>query len=222
MWNYNNIFLFILLTASSSRLWAQDEISYRQRGNINIGLDVLQSIPSFVLNEKYFIQKTLIIEPVLMIPGKRSRKSILISPGFTTGSTDRNTKEFISYQQFRGVYLKLGLETENRYAPLSLGFGPVISFASFKGRYRFPGSAFGAYEGNFKDADNIAAGVNGYLTYNIKLSEKWLLRFLVQGTVSLRKGTIKPFYYPGLGFTKGNASTFFSPGFSAQVFRKVR
>jgi hypothetical protein len=222
MQNYNKILLFTVLTISGCRLLAQDASTYRQRGDIHIGVDVLQSVPSFVFNKSYFIQNTLILEPVLMIPGKTARRSILISPGFTTGSTDKNSKEFISYQQFTGVYLKLGLETANSFAPVSMGFGPVISFASFKGRYRFPGPAFGDYEGNFKDSDNIAAGVNGYITYNLKLTEKWFVRFLVQGTISLRKGTIEPFYYPGLGFSKGNASTLFSPGFSAQVFRKVR
>jgi hypothetical protein len=215
------IYFLVGITIISCQLCAQDKTPDRHRDGTYLGLDILQSIPSFVFKEKYYIQKTLIIEPVLMIPGKRARKSILISPGFTTGSTDRNSKEFISYQQFRGVYLKLGLETKNSYAPLSIGFGTVISFASFKGRYRFPGRAFGDYEGNFKDNGNVAAGINGYLTYNLKLTEKWLLRFLVQATVSLRKGTIEPFYYPGLGFTKGNATTLFSPGFSAQIFRKV-
>ena len=105
---------------------------------------------------------------------------------------------------------------------MSIGFGPIISFASFKGKYKFEGPAFGDYEGDFRDKDNIAAGINGYVTYDVNFNERLSLRVLLQGSITARKGIINPYYYPGLGFTKGNGQMMFSPGITTQLFFKVR
>jgi len=215
--------LVLMTIVFSSPVLAQEEVTEPSKADVYIGLDVLQSLPSYIFGKKYFIQNTLVIEPVIRFKaGAKARKYFLVSPGFTTGSTNKNTTEFISYEKFQGVYLRLGYEAENADIPGSIGFGPVISFTSFKGRYKFEGPVFGDYEGNFTDKNNVAVGINGFVTYNVKLHKKLFLRFLLQGTISARKGIINPYYYPGLGYTKGNATIMFSPGITAQLFYKVR
>lgn len=201
---------------------AQENIPEPIKREIHIGLDIFQSIPPFLIGKKYFIQNAIIIEPSIRIEGKRPRKSFVFSPGFTSGSTNKNSYEFISYEKFQGFYMKMGYETRNANVPMSIGFGPVISFASFKGRYKFEGPAFGDYEGDFTKEKNVAIGMNGYLTYDLKFSEKMFMRFLLQGTVAFRNGKINPYYYPGLGRFLGLDKLFFSPGLTAQLYFKVR
>ena len=188
-----------------------------------VGIDVVKGIPSYVFPEKYFIRKTVIIEPYVRFSRQKPRRSILFSAGFANGSSKVDTSLQISSHQFQGVYFKMAFEATNRKRPLSVGVGPMLSIAGFKGRYQLKGPTFGDYNSDFHIKDILAFGVEGYLAYDLPLNKKLSLRFLIRHTIAIRTGdTFSPDYFPGIGYTKDMPKYMVSGGFSTQLYFRCK
>lgn len=190
--------------------------------SVALGVDIFKSLPSFIINEKYFTQKTVVVEPSVQIQGKSSRKSLMFSFGFVSGSTNKNTLNFINRQHFQGLYFKTGFETRHKLIPLSIGVGPVISMNFLKGTYEFKGPTFGDYQGEFAD-QSIALGIHGYLAYDFTTGKKSFMRVSGQASTVLFNGKIDPYYYPGLGLSaKVERGLVSVGGITAQFFYQLR
>ncbi|GLU50689.1 hypothetical protein [Dyadobacter frigoris] len=189
---------------------------------VYIGLDLVKSLPSYVFPDKYLIRNTVIIEPYVIFPGKDPRKHWVLSGGFAQGTSKIDTTQISQSQKFQGVYIKMAFENQYKRIPLRFGYGPIISFSGFRGKYTFKGPTFGDYTGSFTDDQNFAFGAEAYLAYDLKLNKKLMLRFQIRTTMAVRmSGNISPDYFPGVGITKGLNSFLISPGFSTQLFYKV-
>ncbi|MCF2446153.1 hypothetical protein L0657_19505 [Dyadobacter sp. CY345] len=188
-----------------------------------VGLDVLKGLPSYVFPEKYFIRKTAIIEPYIRFNRQKPRRSILFSAGFANGSSKVDTSLQIRSHQFQGVYFKMAFEATNQRIPLSVGVGPMLSIAGFKGKYQFKGPTFGDYTNNFHIKEIMAFGAEGYLAYDLSLNKKLSLRFLIRNTLAIRSGdTFYPDFFPGIGYTKDMPKYMVSGGFSTQLYFRCK
>ncbi|MDQ6477604.1 hypothetical protein [Dyadobacter sp. LHD-138] len=190
---------------------------------VYLGLDIVKGIPSYILPDQYFIRKTVIIEPYVRFNTQKTRRSMLIGAGFASGNSKTDTALQISNQKFQGVYFKVGFEKKNRTRPMSIGIGPILSIAGFKGNYHFKGATFGDYNATFYDKKNIAFGAEGYMTYDLPLNKKFSLRFLARSVIAMRtRGTISPDYYPGIGHTRYMQKFLVSGGFTTQLFFRCK
>lgn len=190
---------------------------------VYLGLDVVKGIPSYIFPDQYFIRNTMIIEPYVRFNTQKPRRSMLIGAGYASGHSKTDTSLQISNQKFSGVYFKVGFEKKNRTRPMSIGIGPILSIAGFKGNYHFKGATFGDYNATFYDKKNIAFGAEGYMTYDLPLSEKFSLRFLARSVIAMRtRGTISPDYYPGIGYTRDLQKFLFSGGLTTQLFFRYK
>jgi hypothetical protein len=190
---------------------------------VYLGLDIGKSIPSYIFSDHYFIKKTTIVEPYIRYNRQKPRKSILLGAGFASGNSKIDTSRQTSPQKFQGVYFKMGFETKNISRPMSIGLGPILSIAGFKGNYQFKGPTFGDYNATFHDKKNFSLGAEGYMTYDLSLSKKLSLRFLARSAVAVRaNGTLSPDYYPGIGYTKYMQKILFSGGVSTQLFFRCK
>ena len=190
---------------------------------VYLGLDVVKGIPSYIFPDQYFIRKTVIIEPYVRFSMQKPRRSMLIGAGFASGNSKKDTSLQVSDQKFQGVYFKVGFEKKNKNRPMSIGIGPILSIAGFKGNYHFKGPAFGDYHATFSDKKNIAFGAEGYMTYDLPLNKKFSLRFLARSVIAMRtRGTISPDYYPGIGYTREMQKFLFSGGFTTQLFFRCK
>jgi len=190
---------------------------------VYVGIDVVKGIPSYVFPEKYFIRKTLVIEPYVRFNRQKPGKSILISAGFAKGSSKIDPSRQVSSQQFQGIYFKMAFEASNRRIPISGGVGPMFSISGFKSNYQFKGPTFGDYTGSFHEKESLAFGAEGYVAYDLKLNKKLSLRFLIRNAIAIRPGDMPPpDYYPGIGYTKDMSQLLFSGGFSTQLFFRCK
>jgi len=190
---------------------------------VYIGLDVVKGIPSYVFPEKYFIRKTVIIEPYVRFNRQKPGKSILISAGFAKGSSKVDSSRQVNSNQFQGIYFKMAFEASNRRIPISGGVGPMFSISGFKGKYQFKGPTFGDYTNSFHEKENLAFGAEGYVAYDLALNKKLSLRFLIRNAIAIRPGDISPpDYFPGIGYTKDMSQLLFSGGFSTQLFFRCK
>lgn len=188
-----------------------------------VGLDVVKGLPSYVFPDKYFIRKTAIIEPYVRFNRQKPRRSILLSAGFANGSSKVDTSLQIHSHQFQGVYFKMAFEATNRRRPLSVGVGPMLSIAGFKGNYQIKGPTFGDYHGSLHIKDILAYGAEGYVAYDLTLNKKLSLRFLIRNTIAIRTGAdFSPDYFPGIGYTKDMSMYMLSGGFSTQLFFRCK
>jgi len=212
------ILYFLILSLAFSKAHAQ-----QIQAPFYIGIDVVKGIPSYVFPEKYFIRKTVVIEPYIRFGTQKPRRSILISAGFAHGSSKVDTSRSISTHQFQGIYLKMAFEATNRQIPLSVGVGPMFSIAGFKGKYQFKGPTFGDYTADFNEKGSLAFGAEAYLAYDVPLNKKLSLRFLIRNAIALRsKDTFAPDYFPGIGYTRDMSQLLFSGGFSTQLFFRCK
>lgn len=189
---------------------------------VYIGLDLVKGLTSYVFTDKYFIRNTVIIEPYLKFASNNPLKHLIISGGIVHGSSQIKLSQIPQFQNFQGVYIKMAFENQYRRFPLRFGYGPLLSFAGFKGEYSFKGPTFGDYTANFTDDQNFAIGAETYLAYDWKLNMKLILRFQARAAVAMRMtGDISPDYFPGIGITQGMSGFLLSPGFSTQLFFRV-
>jgi len=206
-----------------SILWVNSYAQKIYSTPVYVGLDVVKGIPSYVFPEKYFIKKTIMIEPYVRFNRQKPGKSILISAGFANGSSKVDTSRQINTHQFQGIYFKMAFEARNSRIPISGGVGPMLSIAGFKGKYKFKGPTFGDYNGSFHEKENMAFGVEGYVAYDLALSKKLSLRFLIRNAIALRSGdSFAADYFPGIGYTKDMSQLLFSGGFSTQLFFRCK
>ncbi|GGH50929.1 hypothetical protein GCM10007423_53930 [Dyadobacter endophyticus] len=189
-----------------------------------LGLDVINSVPTYVLPNWYYIRKTIVIEPYYRFDIKKPDASIVIGAGFAKGSTHQYD-EFNPSQSFRGAYFRASYEFKYRPRFISVGYGPIISFAGYNGKFRFEGPTFGDYEGSFQERNNVAIGWEGYIAYDLKLSRDLSLRFLLRNVMGRRtKASVYVQYYPGFGYTPPvlNNRFLYSGGLSFQLYYKLR
>lgn len=187
------------------------------------GLDVINSVPTYVLPNWYYIRKTIIIEPYYRFDIKRPDACVVIGAGFAKGST-RQYNEFDPSQNFRGAYFRASYEFKHRRRFISVGYGPIISFAGYSGNFVFKGPTFGDYEGSFRESNNVAIGWEGYVAYDLKLSRDLSLRFLLRNVMGRRtKASVYVQYYPGFGYTPPllNNRFLYSGGLSFQLYYKI-
>ncbi|KAA0990111.1 hypothetical protein [Dyadobacter aurulentus] len=192
-----------------------------------LGIDIINSIPTYLFPNRYFIRKTIIIEPYYLLPIKKPNRGFLIGAGFADGSTHEYSFHYPS-QHFRGVYFRMAYEikkTQGWQKMLRVGYGPVLSFAGYSGNYRFAGPAFGDYNGSFHEKGQVALGTEGYVAYDINLNKKLFLRLLIRNVIGARtKPSVYAQYFPGLGygFPWANNRFLYSANFSVGLFHKVR
>lgn len=215
------LFLLILAVASHISFAQTDSLSTPPK-QISLGLDVFQSIPSFVLREKYFTHNTLVVEPTLRMNGKLPRKFILLSAGYVNGSTTKNPMYPGTRENFQGIYFKAGFETSHTRFPLRIGYGPLVSWSVYSGRHLFEGPVFGDYKHHFR-YNNLAAGVHGYLGYDFTTGKKSFIRISGQISTALRMGELEPSYYPGMGVSVSSDLIIYATGgITAQFFYRIR
>ncbi len=191
--------------------------------SVYVGLDLTKSLPSYIFSNKYFISKSIIIEPYVRFSAKDTRKYWVLSGGFAHGTSKIDTTQISPSQKFQGIYFKLAFEHVYKRIQLRFGYGPIISFSGFRGKYTFKGPTFGDYNGKFKDDQNFAFGAESYLAFDRTLSSKLSLRIQARMAVAIRmSGNVSPDYFPGVGITQGLDSFLISPGLSAQLFYRVR
>lgn len=212
----------LLLTFVSHISFAQTDSLPAQPKQIALGLDIFQSIPSFVLQEKYFIQNTVVAEPTLRMNGKRPRKFTLLSAGYVNGSTIKNPMYLGTRENFQGIYFKAGFETSHAKFPLRIGYGPLVSWSVHYGHHTFEGPVFGDYKHHFR-TNNLAAGIHGYLGYDFPTGKKSFLRVSGQVSTALRTGEGEPLYYPGMGVSVSSDMIIYATGgITAQFFYRIR
>lgn len=188
-----------------------------------LGLDVINSVPTYALPNWYYIRKTIIVEPYYHFNIKRPDASVVIGAGFAKGST-RQYDEFDPSQNFQGAYFRASYEFQHRSRFISVGYGPIISFASYSGKFVFDGPTFGDYEGSFQERNNVAIGWEGYIAYDLKLGRYLSLRFLLRNVMGRRtKASVYVQYYPGFGYTPPllNNRFLYSGGLSFQLYYKL-
>lgn len=201
--------------------------SYAQEDTIkssHFGIDVINSAPTYVLPDWYYIRKTIIIEPYYRFDIKRRDASFVIGAGFAKGST-RQYNEFDPSQHFQGTYVRGSYEFKHRRKFISVGYGPIVSIAGYHGKFAFKGPTFGDYEGTFREKNNVAIGWEGYIAYDLKLGRHLSLRFLLRNVMGRRsKASVYVQYYPGFGYTPPllNNRFLYSGGLSFQLYYKVR
>ncbi|MCF0056716.1 hypothetical protein [Dyadobacter sp. CY356] len=199
---------------------AQDIV--KESKPVYLGIDLTKGLTSYVFADKYFIRNTVIVEPYVRFASKNPLRYWVLSGGFAKGTSKIDTTQISQSQKFKGLYIKLAFENQYQRVPLRFGYGPIISFSGFRGKYTFKGPTYGDYTGDFKDDQNFAFGAEIYLAYDYILNKKLVLRFQARTTIAIRmSGNISPDYFPGVGITKDLNSFLVSPGLSAQLFFKV-
>ena len=218
-----NILFIFLFTGLCGETSSQVVTMEEAKSGIQIGLDIFKNIPPMVLGRDYFIQDAIIVEPSIRVNYVPERYW-LIHLGVMKASTVNNfEREQIAFQEIRGVYIKPGWERNfEQSKSMVVGFNALLSWASFKGRYQFDGPVFGDYQGAFKENNNFALGAEMYLAYDWHLSGRWMIRSLGRMTLAGRKGEIRPYYFPGVGYTKDRVGVLFSLGATFQIYYKVR
>ncbi|WP_353723084.1 hypothetical protein [Dyadobacter sp. 676] len=216
--------IFIVFINACFTAQAQDTLASRAS---YIGLDVINSLPSFVLPKDYYIRNTTIIEPYYLLDLKKPGRRLYLGAGFANGST-RQHSDFNPSQSFRGTYLRAAYEVRRMRSTrriLYAGYGPVIAIAGYKGKYRFKGPTFGDYEGGFREINNIALGFEGYFGFDFKLAKDWLLRLTFRNIMGRRTAADTYVqYFPGFGYTPEGVNNRFlySGGLSMQIHYKIR
>ncbi|MGG7665824.1 hypothetical protein [Dyadobacter sp. BHUBP1] len=192
-----------------------------------MGLDVINSVPSFIFSNKYYIRNTFIAEPYYLLDLKKPGRRLYFGAGFASGDT-RQYNDFNPSQAFKGTYLRAAYEVRRMRSTrriLYAGYGPVISIAGYKGSYRFKGPTFGDYEGRFKETNNVALGFEGYFGFDFNLASNWLLRLTFRNVMGRRtKADTYVQYFPGFGYTPEgfNNRFLYSGGLSLQIHYKIR
>ncbi len=215
--------LFVLIGISFASQ-AQDTLARRAS---YIGLDVINSLPSFIFSNKYYIRNTAIIEPYYLFDLKKPGRRLYFGAGFARGDT-RQYNDFNPSQAFKGTYLRAAYEVRrmrNTRRILYAGYGPLISIAGYKGSYHFKGPTFGDYEGQFSETNNVALGFEGYFGFDFKLAKDWLLRLTFRNVMGRRTAADTHVqYFPGFGYTiEGLNNRFlYSGGISLQIHYKIR
>lgn len=216
--------MLIVLIASSIGAQAQDTLAKRAS---YIGLDVINSLPSFIFPNKYYINNTPIIEPYYLQHLKKQGRRLYLGAGFSNGST-RQYSDFDPSQAFRGTYLRAAYEVRRMRSTrriLYAGYGPVISIAGYNGKFHFKGPTFGDYEGRFRETNNIALGFEGYFGFDFNLANDWLLRLTFRNVMGRRTAADTYVqYFPGFGYTMEglNNRFLYSGGLSLQIHYKIR
>ncbi len=164
---------------------AQDTLARRAS---YIGFDVINSLPSIIFPKNYYIRNTTLIEPYYLLDLKQPGRRLYLGAGFASGSTHQYN-DFDPSQAFRGAYVRAAYEVRRMRSTrriLYAGYGPVISIAGYQGKYRFEGPTFGDYEGQFRETNNVALGVEGYFGFDFKLANNWLLRLTFRNVMGRR------------------------------------
>nr|WP_295926133.1 hypothetical protein [uncultured Dyadobacter sp.] len=165
----------VILMTTSLCSQAQDTLARRAS---YIGLDVINSLPSFIFPKQYYIRNAVIVEPHYLLSLKKPGRRLYLGAGFASGSTHQYVDSDPS-QAFTGAYLHAAYEVRrmrNTRRILYAGYGPVVSLAGYEGKFRIKGPTFGDYEGRFKQSNNVALGIEGYFGFDFKLAANWLLR----------------------------------------------
>ncbi|SEJ44064.1 hypothetical protein SAMN05216327_110138 [Dyadobacter sp. SG02] len=216
--------VLITLILASFTTQAQDTLAKRAS---YIGLDVINSLPSFIFPDKYYIRNAPIIEPYYMRDLKKPGRRLYFGAGFASGDTHQYT-DFSPSQAFKGTYLRAAYEVRRMRSTrriLYAGYGPVISIAGYHGKFHFNGPTFGDYEGRFKETNNVAFGIEGYFGFNFNLANNWLLRLTFRNVMGRRTAADTYVqYFPGFGYTiEGLNNRFlYSGGLSLQIHYKIR
>lgn len=217
-------FIFmIMLALSAFPAISQDSL---RRGQY-LGIDVINSIPSFIFPDHYYIRNTIIVEPYYLLDLARPTRRLHTGAGFASGTTHQHNA-FDPPQRFRGTYFRIAYEVKKAHKPLHalrLGYGPILSLAGYHGKFSFEGPTFGDYKGHFKETNNVALGIDGYFAYDFTLHKDWLLRLTLRNVVGLR-GAASSYvqYFPGFGYTPPgfNNRLLYSGGMSLQIHYKIR
>lgn len=216
--------MLMILVSVSFASQAQDTLAGRAS---YIGLDVINSLPSFIFSNKYYIRNTAIIEPYYLFDLKKPGRRLCLGGGFAGGDT-RQYNDFSPSQAFRGTYLRAAYEVRRMRSTrriLYAGYGPLISIAGYKGRYHFKGPTFGDFEGRFAETNNVALGFEGYFGFDFNLASNWLLRLTFRNVMGRRtKADTYVQYFPGFGYTPEglNNRFLYSGGLSLQIHYKIR
>jgi hypothetical protein len=206
-----------------SSVYAQSDTTYFGRPSISIGIDVFKNVPPLLLGDSYFIQNAVIIEPSLRVNYKPG-SAWLIHLGVMKASTNRDLEvENILSKNIKGVYFKAGLEREfERRKSMVVGWNGLLAVANHDGAFQLGGPTFGDYRGNYF-GNSAALGAEMYFAYNSSLKAMWNVRTQFRMALAFRVGgTVKPYYYPGVGVTGNMSNLLFSAGGTVQVFRKIR
>lgn len=211
-----------MLAVVCSAAHSQDTL----RKEVYVGLDVVNSLPSYIFPNKYYIRKTVIIEPYYMVDLPRPNRRLFLGAGFAKGSTNQ-FEDHDPPQHFKGAYFRAAYEikkTRNHLKMLRIGYGPVIAVAGYEGSFRFKGSTFGDYQGHFKETNNIALGIEAYFGQDFKLSDRWIARITVRNVLGRRTAADSYVqYFPGFGYTPAGVNNRFlySGGVSVQIHYKI-
>ncbi|MHA4737731.1 hypothetical protein [Dyadobacter sp. MSC1_007] len=217
------LFLLTALILVFSQAYSQDTLT--RKGYI--GLDVINSLPSVILPKQYYIRNTIIIEPYYLLDLPRPNRRLVLGTGFAHGSTHQHFG-FDPSQHFKGAYFRAAHEIKKIRNPrkmLRIGYGPVFAIAGYQGKFRFDGPTFGDYEGDFKETNNVALGIEAYFGQDFKIGDNWLLRFTVRNVMGRRTNADTYVqYFPGFGFTPNgfNNRFLYSGGLSLQIHYNVR
>lgn len=202
---------------------AQDTLARRTS---YIGLDVINSLPSLLFPKQYYIRNAAIVEPYYLLGLKKPGRRLYFGAGFASGSTHQYVDSDPS-QAFRGAYLHAAYEVRRMRSTrrsLYAGYGPVVSLAGYEGKFRIKGPTFGDYEGRFRQTNNVAVGIEGYLGFDFKLADNWLLRLTFRNVIGRRTAAETYVqYFPGFGYTpKGFNNRFlYSGGLSLQIHYEI-
>jgi hypothetical protein len=167
-----------------------------------VGLDIGQTIPSFVGGKEYPIQNFVVIEPVVGF-NTSERKWTMLTAGYIQGRTFEMNNLAVPQIDLKGMYSRLCFETFNNKAKfIRVGYGPVVSLYSLKGSYQFEGPVFGNYEGNFKYPINLFFGFHGSLAFDTPIGKRLRVRLSGQCTTGLKLGgELRSSYIPGVGLS---------------------
>jgi hypothetical protein len=217
------LFVICVLTGAFSPAHSQDTL----RKEVYVGLDVINSLPSYTFPNKYYIRNTIIIEPYSLLDLPRINRRLYLGAGFASGSTRQYVDNDPS-QHFKGAYLRAAYEIKKVRNPrkmIRIGYGPVLAIAGYEGKFRFKGPTFGDYEGRFRETKNFAMGIEAYFGYDFKLANDWLLRLTFRNVMGRRTAAdTNVQYFPGFGYTISGVNNRFlySGGLSVQIHYKIR
>lgn len=165
-----------------------------------IGLELLQTLPTYIFPDQYRVRNAVIIEPTIGFH-TNNRKWTMITAGYAHGYIDEPNVKVLTTERFDGGYLKLSLETQHpSVKSFRVAYGALVSLYAINGTYKFEGANFGDYTGHYSQMSFIPAG-HGDLIFDTPISSKFRVRISGQISTGLKTGgDVNTYYIPGMGF----------------------
>lgn len=179
-------------------LYGQAVFGQNKDRNLCIGIDVFKNLPPLV--KGYFFQKSLIVEPSLLIPLGNKSWYLNISPGYSAIQANPIYKN-LDYNN-QGIFLKAGL---NYLAGDYLSFGVLACFSRYDefGSYVLKGPYYGGVVFPFNRRQLNVLGSELQMMYGIPVHKQVYIALISRGGIhNLNRGLSPDSYFiPGMGVT---------------------